>query len=261
MTGIKFLLVDALNLIRRVYAAQPGEDGPERVQGSLASTLGSLRRALRECEPTHAGIVFEGEGPGWRRQRYAGYKAGRTPMPGALKSGLPRFEEAFLEQGIASLSFPALEADDVIATLASKVALRGGEAVILSTDRTFLQLLSDRIRVRDHFQQRYLDRAFVIETYGVEPEQFTDFLALSGENTNNIKGVPGIGRKTAAGLLGRFGTLDRICSESGALKGRLGENLRTHEEELRLSHTLVRLQKDLDLGLNLKAFRLRSGAQ
>lgn len=261
MTEIKFLLVDALNLIRRVYAAQPGEDGPERLEGALQSTLGSLRRALRECVPTHAAIVFEGEGPGWRHERYAGYKAGRTPMPEALKSGLPRFEEAFLEEGIASLGFPGLEADDVIATLASKVAQRGGEVVILSTDRTFLQLLYDRIRVRDHFQQRYLDRAFVLETYGVEPEQFTDFLALSGESTNNIKGVPGIGRKTAAGLLRRFGTLDGIRSETGALKGRLGEKFRAHEEDLLLSQTLVRLRRDLDLGLNMKAFRLKRGPQ
>ena len=82
---IRLLLVDALNLIRRVYAAQPGEDGPDRVDGALTSTAGSLRRAVRECEPTHGAVVFEGHGPSWRRQRYAGYKAGRTPMPEALK--------------------------------------------------------------------------------------------------------------------------------------------------------------------------------
>jgi protein Xni len=261
MREIKFLLVDGLNLIRRVYAAQPGEDGPERVEGALASTLGSLRRALRECEPTHAVSVFEGEGASWRRELYAGYKAGRTPMPKALKSGLPRFEEAFLEQGIASLRFPGLEADDVIATLASKVASRGGEVAILSTDRTFLQLLSDRIRVRDHFLQRYLDRAFVVEKYGVEPEQFVDFLALTGDSTNNIKGIPGIGRVRAARLLRQFGTLDPIVSGSGDLKGRLREILRSHTEEARMAQTLVRLRKDLALGLNLKSFRLSVAGQ
>jgi 5'-3' exonuclease len=149
----------------------------------------------------------------------------------------------------------------VIATLASKVASRGGEAVILSTDRTFLQLLSDRIRVRDHFQQRYLDRAFVIDKYGVEPEHFVDFLALTGESTNNIKGIPGIGRVTAARLLRQFGTLDRIGSESGAMKGKLGETLRNHTEGVRTAQALVRLRKDLALGLNLKSFRLSAGDQ
>jgi 5'-3' exonuclease len=258
---IRLLLVDALNLIRRVYAAQPGEDGPERVEGALASTVGSLRRAVRECEPTHGAVVFEGEGPSWRHQRYTEYKAGRTPMPGALKSGLPLFAEAFLGEGIASLSFPAREADDVIATLATKVASRGGEVIILSTDKTFLQLLSDRIQVRDHFQQRHLDRTFVMDKYGVEPGQFVDFLALTGESTNNIKGVPGVGRKTAARLLGEFGTLDNLCSESGSIQGKLGEALRAHTEEARLSQTLVCLRKDLELGVNLKSFRLKAGGQ
>jgi protein Xni len=253
---IRLLLVDALNLIRRVYAAQPGEDGPDRVEGALASTVGSLRRALRESEPTHGVIVFEGEGPGWRHERYPGYKAGRAPMPEALKSGLPGYEAAFLEEGIPSVRFPAVEADDVIATLARKVAARGGEAVILSTDRTFLQLLSDRVEVRDHFRQRDLVRSDVVEKYGVGPEQFIDFLALCGESTNNIRGVPGIGAKTAAGLLQEFGTLERLLSAAETLKGRSGDALRKHVEEVRLAKSLVTLRTDLELGLNLKAFRL-----
>lgn len=256
---VRFLLIDALNLIRRVYAAQPGEDCPERVKGTIESTVGSLRRALRECESTHAVIVFEGEGRGWRHESYSGYKAGRTPMPEALRSGLPGFEEAFLEEGVGSVSFPGVEADDVIATLASKVALRGGEAVILSTDRTFLQLLSNRIHVRDHFRQRDLDRTFVMEKYGVEPGQFVDFLALCGESTNNIKGVPGIGAKTAARLLREFGTLEGLISASQTLKGRSGEALRMHVEGVRRAKALVALRTDLELGLNLKSFRISAG--
>lgn len=253
---IRFLLVDALNLIRRVYAAQPGEDGPGRVQGALESTLGSLRRALRECGPTHGGIVFEGQGPGWRHQRYPAYKAGRTPMPEALRRGLPGYREAFAAEGIAPLSFPGVEADDAIATLASKVALRGGEAVILSTDRLFVQLLSDRIRVRDHFRQWELDRDFVKEKYGVEPGQFVDFLSLCGENTNNIKGVPGIGPKTAARLLTEFGTVRHLLEAAETLGGRPGEALRRHAEDVLLARTLLTLQTDLELGLNLKSFRI-----
>ena len=144
----------------------------------------------------------------------------------------------------------------MIATLASKVALRGGEAVILSTDRTFLQLLSDRVQVRDHFRQIDLDRAFVIEKYGVAPEQFVDFLALCGESTNNIKGVPGIGAKTAARLLQEFGTLEHLLSVAETLKGRPGDALRKHAEDVLLAKTLVILQTDLELGLNLKSFRL-----
>ena len=253
--GIKFLLVDALNLIRRVYAAQPGDDGAQRVKDALTTTVHSLQRALRECQPTHAVCVFDGQGPGWRHELYAGYKAGRTPMPEALQSSLKTFEEAFLELGIPSLTFPTLEADDVIATLAEKVVLREGSVIILSTDKMFLQLLSDHIEVRDHFKKKDMDHVYVMEKFGVRPEQFVDFLALSGDSTNNIPGVPSVGSKTASRLLLEFSDLDNILSVADVMKGKTGEMLRNHAKEARMSQALVRFCKDLEFGLNLKSFR------
>lgn len=255
--SINFLLVDALNLIRRVYAAQPGEDGPERVESALTSCAHSLQRALRECGPSHAVCVFEGEGLSWRHGLYTEYKAGRPPMPEALQSGLTDFKESFSKLGVSSFCRPALEADDVIATLAVKVALRKGHVVILSTDKMFLQLLSHRISVRDHFQHRNLDPVHVEEKFGVSPERFVDFLALAGDSTNNIKGVPGIGPKRAAGLLNEFGSLDRILSEQEAIPGKPGRNIGMHVEDVRRAQTLVRLKADLELGLNLKDLRYR----
>jgi len=252
---INFLLVDALNLIRRVYAAQPGDDGPERAKDALTTSVRSLQRALRECQPTHAVCVFDSHEPGWRHQLYAGYKAGRSPMPETLQSSLTLFKDAFGEIGVSSLIFPALEADDVIATLAKKVALRGGNVIILSTDKMFLQLLSDHITVRDHFNKRDMDRTFVMEKYHVHPEQFVDFLALSGDNTNNITGVPTVGPKTAARLLTEFGDLDNILSAARNISGKLGEMLLVHIEEANISQSLVRLRVDFELGLNLKSFR------
>lgn len=254
---IHFLLVDALNLVRRVYAAQPGEDGAGRVDGARRACSRSLRRAVRECRPTHAVCVFEGEGPAWRHARYPGYKAGRTPMPGALKEGLPGFRDAFLEEGVPSLSFPGEEADDVIATLAVKVAVRGGWARILSTDKMFLQLLSDRIAVRDHFAQRDLDEGTVRKKFGVGPDRFVDFLALTGYATNNIPGVPGIGPKRAAALLQRFGTLEKTISEAIPGKDERFERLQDHREAALLARDLVRLKTDLELGVNLRSFRMR----
>ena len=114
------LLVDALNLIRRVYAAQPGEDGPERAEGAKAASVQSLRQGLRECTPTHAVCVFDGDGQSWRHELHPDYKAGHAPMPEALESALEGYREAFLEIGVASLIWPRLEADDVIATISCK---------------------------------------------------------------------------------------------------------------------------------------------
>lgn len=252
---IRLLLIDALNLIRRVYAAQPGDDGPVRVDDALKTSLDSLRRALRECRPTHAICVFDGNEPSWRHELYPEYKAGRAPMPEALDTAMHRFREMFSGIGVHSVSLPTLEADDIIATLAGKMAARGGSVVILSTDRVLLQLVSDLIVVRDHFQRVNMDRAYVEEKLHVRPDQVVDLFALAGYATNNIPGVPAIGVKTAARLLGELDTLDAILSVAHTIKGKTGEMLYRHAEEARLSQSLVRLKDTLELGLNLRLFR------
>ncbi|MDO9514933.1 MAG: flap endonuclease Xni [Syntrophales bacterium] len=252
---IRLLLIDALNLIRRVYAAQPGDDGPGRVDDSLKTSVHSLQRALRECQPTHAICVFDGHEPSWRHSLYPEYKAGRTPMPEVLDTSMDRFKDAFLEISAPSVYFPNLEADDVIATLAVKVAARGGTAIILSTDRLFLQLVSDLVMVRDHFQRIDMDRTHVQEKLHVRPDQVVDLFGLAGYATNNIPGVPTVGIKTAARLLGDLETLETILSVAHTIKGKLGETLYRHVEDARLSQSLVRLKDTLELGLNLKSFR------
>ncbi len=254
--AINLLLIDALNLIRRVYAGHPGDDGPDRATGALTSSTGSLKRALRECRPTHAVVVFEGAGPSWRHRAFEGYKAGHKPMPEALRDTLPAYREAFLEIGVRSYDLPNVEADDVVATLASKAALSGCTAIILSSDKIFLQLLSDRIRVRDHFNQRDLDRAYVEKKFGVPPEHFADYLALAGDSTNSIPGVPGIGPKTAAKLVAEYGSLGEILSAAESIEGKLGERLRGSLDEALLTESLVRLRLDFELGLNLHDLRL-----
>jgi protein Xni len=252
---ICFLLVDALNLIRRVYAAQPGEDGPQRVEGAREACARSLQRALREARPTHAVCVFEGEGASWRHELFPEYKAGRAPMPSALKEGLSSFQEAFRIHGVFSLSFPGLEADDVVATLACKVSERGGRVRVLSTDKMFLQLISERVSVRDHFAQQDLDEEYVRKKFGVGPDRIVDFLALSGDATNHIPGVPGVGPKRAAALLQEFGSLEAVLSGAARVKGSLGGTLGSHGDAARLARSLVRLRTDLELGVNLKSFR------
>ena len=275
--AVRLLLIDALNLVRRVYAAQPGDDGPEKAEGAKTSCVQSLQRALNECRPSHAIIVFEGREPGWRHLLFRDYKAGHAPMPEALREALPAYREAFAAAGVSSFELPKVEADDVVGTLAVKVAGAGGQAVILSTDKIFLQLLSDRIVVRDHFKQQDLDRAYVVERFGVPPEQLIDLLALAGDSTNGIPGVPGTGVKTAAKLIAEHGSLEAILAAAdpaaaGAaadpastsvtvpappLTPKLRERLVDHAEDARLAQSLVTLQTNLDLGINLKDLRYR----
>ena len=249
------LLVDALNLIRRVYAAQPGEDGPERAEGAKASSVQSLRRGLRECAPTHAVCVFDGDGQSWRHELYPDYKAGHAPMPDALESALEGYREAFREIGVVSLSRPRLEADDVIATISCKVVAGGASATILSTDKIFLGLLPQGVRVRDHFKGVDFYAQDVVKKFGVRPEQLVDFLALAGDRGNGINGVPGIGPKNAGELLSRFETLEDVLQAMDDLEGKLGERLRVHATTARLCHTLISLRTDLELGTNMSELR------
>ena len=249
------LLVDALNLIRRVYAAQPGEDGPERAEGAKASSVQSLRRGLHECAPTHALCVFDGDGQSWRHELHPDYKAGHAPMPEALEAALEGYREAFREIGVASLIRPRLEADDVIATISCKAVGAGALATILSTDKIFLALLPRGVRVRDHFKGIDFETQDVVKKFGVRPEQLVDFLALAGDRGNGINGVPGIGPKSAAELLSRFETLEDVLQAMNDLEGKLGERLRSHGETARLCHTLIGLRTDLELDTNLSELR------
>ena len=252
---ITLLLVDGLNLIRRVYAAQPGEDGPERAEGARLSSAQSLRRALRRSAPSHAACVFDGDGESWRHRLHPGYKQGHAPMPEALSQALDGYRQAFRELGVASLGFPDLEADDVIATVAVKAAGAGARVTVLSTDKIFAALLPFGVAVRDHFTGRDIDAAAVMAKFGVEPRQLFDYLALAGDRGNDIAGVPGIGAKTAADLLTRFANVEEALAAADRVGGALGRRLREHAETARRCRELVALRTDLDLGVNLSQLR------
>jgi protein Xni len=253
--GIVLLIVDGLNLIRRVYAATPPGEASSHLDSALSATAQSLRRALTEVSPTHAVVVLDSEEPTWRHRIYPAYKAGRKPMPEELRSGLDRYRDAFSKIGVASVTKPGIEADDVVATLASGVAAHEGKAIILSTDTAFCQLISERIEVRDHFQKRALDESYVREKFGVRPSQLVDLWALAGTSTTEIPGVPGIGKKTAARLVQKHESLDRVLEAAPGMKGTLGETLRASAEVARLSQNLARLRTDVELGWNLRSFR------
>jgi protein Xni len=253
--AIHVLLIDALNLIRRVDAAQRDGIGGKMSDATVDSCVQSVKRALKECGPTHALCVFEGHGRSFRSGIYPRYKTGRPPMPEDLEESLPSIREGFLQAGVRSVEAETWEADDVIATLASKVETKGGRVLILSTDKIFLQLLSGLVRVRDHFGKRDLDEGFVMEKFGVRPYQLVDLLALAGDPTNTIPGVPGVGMKTAAKLLAEFQGLENILAHAPAFGNRLGQAIAKHEEEAVMFQGLLRLKQDIDLGLNLQSFR------
>ncbi|MEM7253403.1 MAG: 5'-3' exonuclease H3TH domain-containing protein [Pseudomonadota bacterium] len=249
------LLIDGLNLIRRVYAGVPDDPEPTaHAQAVTRSVLGSLGRALDETAPSHAMLVLDSRGSSWRHDLYPAYKANRPAMPSPLADLLPDLIARINEFGIGGVHQSGYEADDVVATIARRVSA-SARCTILSTDKGFLPLMGDRIAIRHHFDHRWVSVDDVLARFGVPPERLPDWLALVGDTTLNIPGVPGIGPKTATGLLqnvGSVGDLARDASVPERWRARLNE----HAGLVSLWRQLFTLRTDLQLGLNLRDYRL-----
>lgn len=244
------LIIDALNIIRRIHEAVPGPESEAKVANTITASLASFRRALKTHAPTHAVAVFDHGGRTWKHDLYAPYQAHRKPMPQPLREALPTLRQGLQNLGLHSIAIEGIEADDAMATLAEKWCQAHPQRVIMvSTDKDFLQLLNDQVCIFDHFIGRWRDEAYVLEKFGVKPSQMGDLLALMGDAVDGIPGVPKVGRKTAAGLLRIHGHLDRVISNADKVPGQVGAHLRQGIEILRLSRALVAFKTDVPLGL------------
>jgi protein Xni len=264
------VLIDALNLIRRIYAVQerPFVQSQNQLDGELAEKTQqqvlfntqkacnkALENILNYLQASHGLAVFDSQKPCWRYSLYPDYKKGRKKMSTHLANELPNIQDAFFNLGIDSLLSEEDEADDLIATLATKMALHGQNVTIISTDKGFLPLLSPHIHVYDYFNRRYLDENYVKEKFDIKPTQLVDLWTLTGDNTNKIPGVAGVGQITAANLLNEYSSLNAILN-SNDLKISIREKLEASAEQITLSKQLLTLKQDIPLGFNLKDIRL-----
>ncbi|WP_421864701.1 flap endonuclease Xni [Motiliproteus sp.] len=260
--AIKLLLIDAMNLIRRVHAAVPGE-GDDAIEAALTTSGQIVGRLLSRFEPTHGVCAFDGWQKSWRHLAYPDYKAGRKPMPDSLRDNLDRFQQLFRYKGLTSLTYPHYEADDVLTTLAAKTLQAGGEVVLVSTDKGFAQLLASDpqgLVLWDHFAKQQIDRDFIQQRFQVQPGQLCDYLALCGDNTNRIRGVDGIGAKGAAQLLAQWPDLEALFAELEQLPTRYRNKLEGRWAQVEQARRLVALRSDLELDCSLKEFRLGAEA-
>lgn len=247
----RLLAIDGLNIVRRVYEAIPEPDSAEKAEIALRHALSSFRKLVHEHEPTHVLPAFDFGGTTWRHALYAGYRAGRAPMPAPLREALPAFYDKLHGLGLHVVSLPEVEADDVIGTVVLRWLADGrGEATVASTDKDLHGLIAQGARVWDHFKGEWHDHAWVERKWGVPPGQLPDLLALMGDPTDSIPGVSKVGVKKAAKLLRTYGTLDGIMAGAGILKDTLGETLRKEREMLYLSRQLVQLKTDVRVGVS-----------
>ena len=269
--GSRLILVDASSFVFRAYHQSLNQDPKYNARPSDGLPTGAVRLFFAKLfqfvrdgaagvVPTHLGIVFDkGSRESHRRQLYPEYKANRSETPADLRPQMPLVREAVRAFGLPVIELDRTEADDLIATYARAAEAKGAEVVIVSADKDLQQLVSPRIRFYDaesgskgkpgYRPERNLDvEAVVAKWEGLQPGQIGDALALIGDTSDNIPGVPGIGLKTAAQLLLEYGSLEALLEGASAIKQpKRRENLLAAAEGARLSRRLVELDCSVDL--------------
>ncbi|MGZ9898834.1 flap endonuclease Xni [Shewanella gaetbuli] len=250
----KLLIIDGLNLVRRIHAVLPDENDIASVN---VRTLAACHKMLKLHQPTHVVVVWDGDKESWRKKLYPDYKKGRKPMPEPLQKGLSEIKRNLEQAHITSYDAES-EADDVIATLALKITQNNGHVVIASTDKGFSQLPQHNLVLWDHFNQSAFNITDYERKLGVIHSQFIDYIALAGDSGNKIPGIAGIGPKSAADLLNKFRTLANLYRLLNNLGPKQAKKLEEGKEIARISYKLAQLQCDLPLNINLKQLRYQA---
>lgn len=211
-----------------------------------------FRKLLAGRTPAMGAVVFDAPGRTFRDERFSDYKAQRPPMLPEMRQQIPWIHRVVEAHDFPLLAVPGYEADDVIGTIATAAVAAGHEVVIASSDKDFAQLIGDHVRMMDTVKDVTYDAELVRKKWGVLPSSFVDYLALTGDTSDNIPGVPGIGPKTAKKLLEQFGDLDAVLAGTSELKGKQKENLEKYADDARLSRELATIDVavPLDLGLD-----------
>lgn len=259
-TGNTLYLVDGSSYLYRAFHALPNlTNSAGQPTGALLGVANMLRRLIREAEQGRIAVVFDAKGPTFRHEMYAEYKANRPPMPADLSDQVDAIHELVRLLGLPLVQVEGVEADDVIGTLSAQSEAAGMSCVISTGDKDLAQLVTDQTTLVNTMSETRMDRQGVQEKFGVRPEQIVDFLALTGDQSDNIPGVDKCGPKTAAKWLQSYGDLDGVMSHADEFGGKIGENLRSALEILPLSRALATVRRDLDLEAGPENFERAPG--
>lgn len=244
------LLVDGSSyLYRAFHAAPPLNTRSGQPTGAIHVMLNMLHKTLREENTDLVAIIMDAPGKNFRHDMYPDYKANRPPMPDDLRLQVDALNTAIELSGLPFIRVPGVEADDVIGTLATQATAAGISTIISTGDKDMAQLVNSSVSLIDtmHNPSRRTDIEGVKKKFDVTPEQIIDYLALVGDTSDNVPGIPKCGPKTAAKWLNEYGTLDKLVTHAGDIGGKIGESLRAHLEQLKLSRQLVTIDTAVEL--------------
>ncbi|MGH2690946.1 MAG: DNA polymerase I [Actinomycetota bacterium] len=249
-------LLDGHSLSYRAFFALPTDlaTSSGQVTNAVYGFTSMLIKLLTEEKPDRIVVAFDKGRPTVRLEQYAEYKAGRTEAPDEFRQQLPLIKEVLDTLGVKTIAIEGHEADDAIATLALRAVEQGMEAVIVTADRDFFQLVRPGIRVM--FNRKGIsdivdyDEKAVEERFGLPPDKYLDYVALKGDPSDNLPGVPGVGEKTASRLVQEHGSVEAVLANADKLKPKLSESIKAAGDQLATNKDLARLQTDLDLDLD-----------
>ena len=247
----KLVLVDGSSYLFRAYHALPPLTNSKGFPtGAIYGVINMIKKLLEDEAATNFIVVFDAPGKTFRTDLYKEYKATRPPMPDDLKPQIEPIHEIIKAMGLPLVMVSNVEADDVIGTLSKKASNKNLPVVVSTGDKDMAQLVNKNITLINTMNHQRLDRDGVKKKFGVYPEQIIDYLALIGDKSDNVPGIPGVGAKTATKWLNEYNTLEKIIEKSNLITGKIGEKLRANIDQLPLSKKLVTIDQDLDIKLN-----------
>lgn len=254
------LLVDAMPVMYRAfYAVPPLSTSDGRPTQAVYGFIRMFRQMRQQWQPTHAAVVFDGGLPEERKTLLPAYKAQRPPMPETLRRQVPLVETYLDHAGVRRLLQEGEEADDVIASLLARWSSRADRVLLATSDKDLFAVVSDRVRIVPVSGEPTLMGPEEIRAKtGVPPERIPEWLALVGDASDNIPGVPGVGPKTAARLLQQWGSLEAVWRHLPSLpEGKLRSALTQYRDQVERNLQMVRLRSDLDCGVTWEELALR----
>ncbi|MDG1214580.1 MAG: DNA polymerase I, partial [Luminiphilus sp.] len=253
----RLILVDGSSYLFRAYHALPPLTNSKGLNtGAAKGVIGMIRKLMADYEGDQVVVVFDAKGPTFRNEIYADYKANRPPMPEELREQIAPIHSTIRAMGLPLVCVEGVEADDVIGTLSLEASRTGREVVISTGDKDMAQLVDEHVTLINTMNNTTMDRAGVIEKFGVPPELIIDLLALMGDKVDNIPGVAGVGEKSATALLQHLGGVSSIYEQLSAVAAlpirgakSVANKLEMAREAAELSYTLATIKTDCDLGL------------
>jgi len=248
----KLVLVDGSSYLFRAYHGLPKLESPLRhPTGAIYGVLNMVRKLIRDEQPDKLAVVFDAKGKTFRNDIYPDYKANRPPMPDELRVQIEPLHQIIKAQGLPLISIEGVEADDVIGTMSRQAVEQGYEVLISTGDKDMAQLVNANVRLINTMNNQVLDEAGVVQKFQVRADQIIDYLALMGDSSDNIPGVPKVGPKTAAKWIDEYGGLKGVIDNADQIKGKIGENLRESLDFLPMSYELATIKLDCDTGIDI----------